>query len=131
MIQEKVAHIAHSKTSGQFVRFVLNGILCAAIHYAVYFICQMAVEVNVAYAVGYIVSFIVNYFTTTYFTFRSTPSWKKFVGFSGSHGVNFLLHIVLFWLCMQIGVNRFIAPVLVMGTAMLDQFTILRFVFKK
>ncbi len=124
-------NILHSDNGkAQFIRFVLNGCFSAGVHYAVYLICQMFIEVNTSYAIGYVVSFIVNYFTTTYFTFRATPSWKKFFGFCGSHGVNFLLHIVLFWCCMQLGINRYIAPVIVMGIAMLVQFTILHFVFK-
>lgn len=129
MLKDQLLHSDSPKA--QFMRFILNGCFSAGIHYLVYFLCQLFIEVNVSYAIGYILSFLVNYYTTTYFTFRTTPSWKHFVGFSGSHGVNFLLHIVLFWCCMQLGINRFIAPVLVMGIAMLVQFTILKFVFKK
>lgn len=124
-------YISDDGKTAQFVRFVLNGILAAAIHYAVYYLCQFVIEVNTSYAIGYIVSFIVNFFTTSYFTFRSRPTWRHFIGFCGSHGVNFGLHIVLFWCCMQISVNRFIAPVIVMGIAMIVQFSILRLVFKK
>jgi putative flippase GtrA len=129
---EKLDTILHSDAGkAQLLRFVLNGCFSAGVHYVVYLLCQLFIEVNTSYAIGYVVSFLVNYFTTTYFTFHTTPSWKRFIGFSGSHGVNFLLHIVLFWACMQIGINRFIAPVIVMGIAMLVQFTILHFVFKK
>lgn len=123
-------YLNNDDKAAQFVRFIINGILSAAIHYAVYYLCQFFIEVNTSYAIGYIVSFIVNYFTTTYFTFRSQPTWKHFIGFSGSHGVNFGLHIVLFWCCMQLSVNRYIAPIIVMGIAMIVQFTILHFVFK-
>ena len=115
----------------QFVRFILNGCFSASVHYIVYFLLQLLIEVNTAYATGYVVSFLVNYYTTCRFTFRSQPTWKHFVGFSGSHAVNFGLHIVLFWLCMQIGIHRLVAPFIVMGIAMLIQFTILRWVFKE
>lgn len=115
----------------QFVRFILNGCFSASVHYIIYYLLQLVIEVNVAYAIGYVVSFLVNYYTTCYFTFRRQPTWKHFVGFSGSHAVNFGLHIVLFWTCMQLGIHRLVAPVIVMGIAMLVQFTILRFVFKK
>ena len=123
--------ILHSDAGkAQFIRFVLNGCLSASIHYGIYFLLQLFIEVNVSYAIGYIVSFIINYITTTYFTFHATLSMKKFIGFCGSHGINFLLHIVLFWCCMQIGINRYIAPIIVMGIAMLVQFTILHLIFK-
>nr|MCR5070219.1 GtrA family protein [Prevotella sp.] len=75
----------------QFIRFVINGCFSAAIHYAVYFLCQLFIEVNISYAIGYIISFLVNYYTTCIFTFRQQPTWKHFIGFSGSHAVNFCL----------------------------------------
>lgn len=114
----------------KFARFVINGCLAAGIHYGIYFLLQMYIEVNLAYNIGYIVSFLVNFYTTSIFTFHSRPTWKKFIGFSGSHAVNFGLHIVLFWACLQIGIHRLIAPFIVMGIAMLIQFTILRLIFK-
>lgn len=121
----------NDRGKAQFVRFVINGCFSAAVHYGVYFLLQLLIEVNTAYAIGYVVSFLVNFYTTCLFTFRATPTWKRFVGFSGSHGVNFGLHVVLFWCCMQLGINRFIAPIIVMGIAMLVQFTILRLIFRK
>lgn len=131
-IQSAVSSIKHDdKGKAQFIRFVLNGIFSAGVHYGVYFLLQLLIEVNTAYAIGYIVSFAVNFYTTCLFTFRQKPTWQKFIGFSGSHGINFCLHIVLFWYCMQLGIHRLIAPVIVMGIAMLVQFTILRFIFKK
>ena len=126
----------------QFARFILNGCLAAGIHYGLYVLLLMTINiyedkianrelaVNAAYSIGYIVSFIVNFYTTCYFTFRKLPTMKLFLGFSGSHCVNYLLHVVLFWVCLQLNVHELIAPIIVMGIAMLVQFTILRFVFK-
>lgn len=132
MLKDKVHNIKNDDNGkAQFVRFALNGCFSAAVHYGVYYLMQLFIEVNLAYAVGYFVSFIINYYTTCYFTFRRQPTWKHFVGFSGSHAVNFMLHVVLFWCCMQIGIHRLVAPVVVMLIAMLVQFTILRVVFKK
>ena len=56
---------------------------------------------------------------------------RFFVGFAGSHGVNYFLHIVLFNLFLFLGVHRLVAPPLVMGVAMLVQFTILKLVFSR
>lgn len=132
LLKHKAAAIKDgNQGKAQFVRFVLNGCFSASVHYVVYYLCQLVMEVNLSYAIGYVISFLVNYYTTCRFTFRQQPTWKHFIGFSGSHAINFGLHIVLFWLCMQIGIHRLVAPILVMGVAMLVQFTILRLVFKK
>lgn len=134
------------KGKAQFVRFVINGCMAAGIHYVVYLIALMVIDsyfpsiiqymsranaTSLAYVIGYIVSFAVNFYFTCIFTFRATPNWHRFIGFSGSHVVNFLLHTVLFSACMHIGIHPLIAPFIVMGIAMLVQFTILKFVFKK
>lgn len=115
----------------RFIRFCITGTLAAAVHYGVYYLLlAVDVNVNVAYASGYIISFIGNFFATNYFTFRTAPSWGKFAGFAGSHLVNFLLHMGLLNLFLRMGVHKLVAPVLVMGVAMIVQYGILNLVFK-
>ena len=130
----------------QFVRFIINGCVSAAVHYGVYLLLLLTIDhfleqtispamrgtaTSAAYAIGYIVSFAVNFYFTCVFTFRTSPTLRRFLGFSGSHAVNFLLHIVLFSACIHLGIHRLIAPFIVMGIAMLVQFTILKVVFRK
>ncbi|MBO5579182.1 MAG: GtrA family protein [Prevotella sp.] len=115
----------------QFARFCINGIVAAAIHYLTYYLMQIWIDVNIAYTVGYLVSFAYNFVATNYFTFHTLPTWKNFMGFAGSHGVNYFLHIILFNVFLYLGVHRLVAPPLVMLVAMLVQFTILRHVFVK
>lgn len=130
----------------QFVRFVINGCLAAGVHYGVYILALVVIDscfpgiiqymsrasaTSLAYVIGYLVSFAVNFYFTCVFTFRASPSVRRFIGFSGSHAVNFLLHIVLFSACMWVGIHPLIAPFVVMGIAMLVQFTILKLVFRR
>lgn len=130
-VREVVEAVEKKNGTRQFVRFCINGVIAAAIHYGVYFLLQFWIDLNISYTVGYLVSFVYNFFATNYFTFHTTPTWKNFVGFAGSHGVNYVLHIVLFIVFIHLGVHRLIAPPLVMLVAMIVQFTILRFVFVK
>lgn len=115
----------------QFLRFCIIGVLAAAVHYGVYLILQWWIALNIAYTAGYLISFIGNFILTKFFTFRTKPTWKNFVGFAGSHGINYFLHIVLFNIFLWLGVHHLIAPPLVMLVAMLVQFSILRAVFTK
>ena len=113
----------------QFVRFAIIGGLSSAVHIGIYYLLLLWTNANVAYITGYVLSFIGNFFLTTYFTFRTKPSWKRFIGFSGSHAVNFLLHVVLLNVLLYLGVNPMVVPFFVIGISMIVQFTILRFVF--
>ena len=114
----------------QFIRFCIIGVVAMSIHYGIYYLLQTSINVNIAYSIGYLVSFTANFFLTSYFTFRQKPTWKRFLGFSGSHGINYLLHMLLFNVFLWLGINQLIAPFCVMGIAAFVQFTILRLVFK-
>jgi len=116
----------------QFIRFCIVGTVAAGIHYGIYYLLlKLGAGHNLAYATGYILAFICNFIATSYFTFRTGPSWGKFAGFAGSHAVNFLLHMVLLNVFLWMGMHELIAPIVVMLVAMLVQYTILNFVFKK
>lgn len=126
-----VKKIKEKESSGQFLRFCIIGTCAAAVHYGIYFLLQWWIDLNIAYTTGYVMSFVGNFLATNYFTFHTKPTWKNFIGFAGSHGVNYFLHIILFNVFLYLGVHHLVAPPLVMLVAMLIQFTILRFVFTK
>ena len=128
---EKIGLLLHSAKFGQFVRFAINGVLSSAIHYGIYYLLLFFTIANIAYITGYLVSFVSNFFLTSYFTFRTKPTLKRFIGFSGSHAVNFGLHVVLFNIFLWLGIHQLVIPVFVMGICVIVQFTILRWVFTK
>lgn len=129
--KEEMSNIRNNEKAMQFIRFGVNGVFVTAIQYAVYLLLKQYMGVNAAYTVGYLVSFCVNFFMTSYFTFRSKPSLKRFVGFSGSHVVNYLVQIGLLNLFLWIGVGSNVAPIPAMAGAVVVQFTILRLVYGK
>lgn len=128
-IKERLDNLRENEKLMEFVRFCIIGAGAAVVHYGIYFLLQLWIDVNIAYTAGYALSFIGNFFLTTYFTFHSKPSWSKFIGFASSHALNYFLHIVLFNALLWMGVHRLIAPPLVMLIAMLVQFSVLRFIY--
>lgn len=114
----------------EFIRFALVGILATALHYGLYYLLQTLINVNIAYATGYLLSFIVNFYLTAYFTFGTRPSWKKAIGFSGAHLVNFLIHMLLLNLFLWAGISQTWAPLPVFAIAIPVNFILIRFVFK-
>lgn len=114
----------------EFIRFGLVGGLATALHYGIYYGLKSAMDVNVAYSIGYVLSFIVNFYLTSYFTFRTSPSWKKLAGMSGAHLINFGLHLILLNIFLYLGISKTWAPVPVFAVAIPVNFLLLRFVFK-
>lgn len=115
---------------GEILRFGIVGISATALHYGIYFLLQRLINVNVAYTIGYVLSFIANFYATSYFTFGTSPSWKKLFGMGAAHGVNYLLHIVLLNLFLWLGVPKVWAPFPVFAIAIPVNFLLVRFVFK-
>ena len=105
----------------EFIRFGVVGVLATALHYGIYYFLQSFINV---------ISFIVNFYLTSYFTFGTTPSWKKLVGMGGAHLVNYLLHIILLNVFLYLGVSKAWAPVPVFAIAIPVNFLFVRFVFK-
>ena len=111
-------------------RFIFVGILCTLLHYGLYYLMQLIINVNIAYTLGYFISFAINFWLTSRFTFGTSPSWKKLFGMGGAHGVNYILHIILLNLFIHIGIPQEWAPIPVFTIAIPINFILVRFVFK-
>lgn len=116
---------------GELLRFGLVGGFATVLHYGLYYVLQLYINVNVAYTLGYVLSFIANFYLTAYFTFGSRPSWKKLAGMGGAHAVNYALHLILLNLFLRLGVPQAWAPVPVFAIAIPVNFLLVRFVFKQ
>ncbi len=116
---------------GQFLRFCINGVLAVGIQYAVYLVCILWMNEFVANTIGYIVSFCCNFIITSYWTFRSSPSRRRLIGFSGSHLVNYLVQQMFLALYLYVGIKSEWAALLAMGSAVPINFCLLRFVYNK
>lgn len=114
----------------EFIRFGVVGVMATALHYGIYYFLKSVANVNIAYATGYIISFIVNFYLTSYFTFRTTPSWKKLIGMGGAHLINFLLHMTLLNIFLYFRISKTWAPVPVFAIVIPVNFLLVRFVFK-
>ena len=54
----------------EFIRFCFVGTIAAGIHYGIYYLLQVYINVNVAYTTGYLISLVCNFFLTAYLTFH-------------------------------------------------------------
>ena len=116
---------------GEIVRFSIVGVLVTAIHYGVYWLLQLVVNVNIAWTAGYIAGFIVNYYLSAFYIFRKKTSVKNGAGFGMAHVVNYLLQMVLLNFFIWIGLSAEMAPVGIYAVSIPVNFLLVRFVFKK
>lgn len=114
----------------EIIRFVIVGIIATIIHYLIYLILNFFLINKISYTIGYIVSFLCNFILTSRFTFKEKATFKKGIGFSISHIINYIVHISLFSLFIKIGLPEKIAPIPVFTIAIPINFLLVRFVFK-
>lgn len=99
--------------SGEFCRFFVVGVGATLLHLLVYWGLNALLQVDVAqpialsctYVIGYAISFIANYLVSLRWTFRTSGSIAKGVGFAFSHAVNAGLQVVLLNLFCAIGLG--------------------------
>ena len=127
--QKQKPHIFLLPKLLEFVRFGIVGVFATGLHYGLYYMLNIIMNVNVAYTIGYIVAWFCNFYLSAYFTFKTKPSIKRGVGFALSHGINYVLHMLLLNLFLWMGLSESLAPVPVFGIAIPVNFLLVRYVF--
>lgn len=125
----QAAHPEQIKDFWRLFRFGITGTISSLIHYGAYCLMLLWAGTTLAYTIGYLVGLFCNYILTTYFTFQRQPNKKNAAGFVGSHLLNYLLEIGLLDLFLWVGLDKFIAPIMVMVIVVPINFLLLRFVF--
>ena len=114
----------------EFIRFAIVGAAATVIHYGIYLLLRLVIDMNLAYTAGYLISLCCNFIMTAKFTFKVQASVKNGAGFIASHAVNYLLHMILLNLFTYMGLSQQIAPIPVYCIAIPVNFILLRTVFK-
>ncbi len=115
----------------EIMRFGIVGCIATALHYIIYYILKIWLNLNIAYIIGYVTSFIGNYFLSSYFTFNKKANLKSGIGFSGAHLFNLLFQVLLLNIFTYIGINENIAPIPVYAIAVPVYFLFVRYVYKR
>ena len=114
-----------------FVRFGLVGVFATALHYGLYCLLHLFMGANAAFTVAYVLSFVANFYLTSYFTFGTSPSWRRLWGMCGAHAVNYLLQMGLLNFFLWVEVPAVWAPLPVYAIAVPVNFILVRFVFTR
>ena len=112
------------------IRFVIVGVVATVVHYLLYVFFNLFMLSWIAYSIGYGLSFLLNFFLSSRFTFRSSASVKKGIGFGMSHFINYSLQVLLLSLFLKMGIPENLAPVPVFAITIPINFLLVRFVFK-
>lgn len=101
----------------QIVRFALVGGVNTATFYGFYLVLHSLMAYFAAYSVAFALSMTGSFFLNTYFTYRSRPTWRKFLLFPLTNVTNYVITSTgVYGFVEWAGMNNTIAP-LVAATA--------------
>lgn len=76
---------------GQIVRFALVGVVNTGTYYGLYLLLLTWLPYVAAHVVAFLLSMVGSFFLTSYFTYRTRPTWRKFLLFPLTNAANFVV----------------------------------------
>ncbi|MBM9508326.1 GtrA family protein [Actinacidiphila acididurans] len=102
----------------QVVRFALVGVVNTTTFYGFYLALHPLMPYFLAYTCAFVLSMIGSFFLNTYFTYRTRPTWKKFLLFPLTNLTNYVVTSVgVFALVEGAHMNDKIAPLVAAAAA--------------
>jgi putative flippase GtrA len=97
----------------QFFKFGVIGVINTGTFYALYLLLHSWLPYYPAYVIAFLISMVGSFFLNTYFTYRTKPTWRKFLLFPLTNLTNFVVTSVgVFVLVEWFQVDERIAPLL-------------------
>ncbi|MCX5200745.1 GtrA family protein [Streptomyces sp. NBC_00237] len=114
------------------LRFGITGVVNTGTFYAFYLLLHSWLPYYPAYAVAFALSMTGSFFLNTYFTYRTKPTWRKFLLFPLTNLTNFLVTSAgLYALVEWAHVNERVAPLLAAVAAVPATFLLSRWVLTR
>lgn len=115
------------RTTWQVVRFGLVGVVNTGTYYGLYLLFGRWVPYIVAHVVAFALSMVGSFFLTSYFTYRTRPTWRKFLLFPLTNAANFVITTAgVYVLVGLMGVDSTYAPLIAAAAAIPVTFVLSR-----
>lgn len=110
-------------------RFAVVGVINTGVYYAFYLLVHTVAPYLVAHLVALALSMVVSFFLNCYWTFRTPPTWRKFLVFPLTNATNYVLMTVgIVVLVEWLHVGQWIAPLIAAVAAIPVTFLLSRWV---
>ena len=111
------------------LRFAVVGVINTGVYYGLYLALKTVLPYLVAHVVSFVLAMIGSYFLNCRFTFRTRPTWRKFLLFPLSNASNFVITSVGLYLLVNVGhLNDKISPLIAAAAAIPITFVVARYV---
>ncbi|WP_370413156.1 GtrA family protein [Streptomyces fradiae] len=114
-------------TAWQVVRFGLVGVVNTGTYYGLYLLLGLWVPYIAAHVLAFALSMVGSFFLTSYFTYRTRPTWKKFLLFPLTNAANFVITTVGVYVLVDLmDVDSTYAPLIAAAAAIPVTFVLSR-----
>ncbi|MEU2022040.1 GtrA family protein [Streptomyces sp. NPDC016469] len=79
------------KLTAQIARFALVGAVNTGTYYGLYLLLLHRLPYIAAHVLAFVLSMIGSFFLNSYFTYRTRPTWRKFLLFPLTNAANFVI----------------------------------------
>lgn len=102
----------------QVVRFALVGAVNTGTYYGLYLLFELRLPYIAAHVLAFALSMVGSFFLTSWFTYRTRPTWRKFLLFPLTNAANFVITTVgVYVLVDLLSVDSAYAPLLAAAAA--------------
>ncbi|MFF8385154.1 GtrA family protein [Streptomyces kanasensis] len=114
--------------SGQIVRFALVGVVNTATYYGFYLLfLTLGLPYVGAHVAAFLLSMTGSFFLNSHFTYRTRPTWRKFLLFPLTNAANFVITTAGVYLLVDVaGLSSRYAPLLAAAAAIPVTFVLSR-----
>ncbi|HZX38809.1 MAG TPA: GtrA family protein [Streptomyces sp.] len=118
--------------SGQILVFAVVGVINTLTYYGLYLLFLMRLPYLAAHILAFTLSMVGSFFLNARFTYRTRPTWRKFLLFPLTNATNFLVTTAGVYVIVDIlhAGSRF-APLLASGAAIPVTFVVSRMIMLK
>jgi putative flippase GtrA len=114
-------------TAWQVMRFALVGAVNTGTYYGLYLLLDRWLPYLAAHVAAFALSMVGSFFLTTYVTYRTRPTWRKFLLFPLTNAANFVITTVGVYVLVEwAGVDGRWAPLLAAAAAIPVTFLVSR-----
>ncbi|MGW7548228.1 GtrA family protein [Streptomyces sp. NPDC054770] len=115
--------------SGQIITFALVGVVNTATYYGLYLLFLMYLPYLAAHIIAFMLSMIGSFFLNARFTYRTRPTWRKFLLFPLTNATNFVITTVgVYVIVDMLHVGSEFAPLMASAAAIPVTFVVSRWV---
>ncbi|MFC8074328.1 GtrA family protein [Streptomyces sp. NPDC057307] len=112
---------------GQLIRFALVGVVNTGSYYACYLVLLTWLPYVAAHVVAFVLSMIGSFFLNSHFTYRTRPTWRKFLLFPLTNAANFTITTCGVYLLVDVlHLGRTYAPLIAAAAAIPITFVVSR-----